>query len=142
MARWVEQAEIERRVARLYAEYARAVDDGDLAALRAMVIDDVVITRGGETFPGAEEFMAVYRGVVDAGRAVPALRDGACWSMPPRVGGSGCGPTSAPSSSTWARPASSSGGTTTSSWRPTAGCDSPTSGNLVERVVALPASTI
>lgn len=62
-----EQAETECRVARLYAEYARAVDDGDLAALRAMVIDDVAITRGGETFPGAEEFMAVYRGVVDAG---------------------------------------------------------------------------
>jgi len=61
------QAEIEQRVARLYAEYARAVDDGDLVALRAMVADDVVITRGGETFPGVEEFMAVYRGVVDAG---------------------------------------------------------------------------
>lgn len=61
------QAEIERRVARLYAEYARAVDDGDLAALRAMVVDDVAITRGGETTRGAEEFMAVYQGVVDAG---------------------------------------------------------------------------
>jgi hypothetical protein len=62
-----QQAEIERRVARLYAEYARAVDDGDLVTLRAMVADDVAITRGGETFPGVEEFMAVYQGVVDAG---------------------------------------------------------------------------
>lgn len=62
-----DQAEIERRVGRLYAEYARAVDDGDLDSLRAMVVDDVAITRGGETSTGAEGFMAVYRGVVDAG---------------------------------------------------------------------------
>lgn len=50
------------RSAQLYYAYARAVDDGDLEALRAMVVDDVRITRGdGPTEEGVEAFLDVYR---------------------------------------------------------------------------------
>lgn len=50
------------RSARLYARYALAVDAGDLGALRAMVTDDVGVTRG-ELPPtsGVEAFLDVYR---------------------------------------------------------------------------------
>ena len=50
------------RSARLYARYARAVDDGDLEALRAMVTDDVGVSRGDlPTESGVEAFLDVYR---------------------------------------------------------------------------------
>ncbi|RBY83675.1 nuclear transport factor 2 family protein [Geodermatophilus sp. TF02-6] len=48
--------------ARLYHRYAKAVDDGDLDALRAMVTEDVEITRGdAPTERGVEAFLDVYR---------------------------------------------------------------------------------
>jgi hypothetical protein len=50
------------RSARLYARYARAVDDGDLEALRALVTDDVGVTRGDlPPESGVEAFLDVYR---------------------------------------------------------------------------------
>lgn len=50
------------RSARLYYRYCRAVDDGDLDELRAMVTDDVRITRGDQpTEQGVEAFLDVYR---------------------------------------------------------------------------------
>ena len=50
------------RSARLYALYAQAVDRGDLEALRAMVTDDVGVTRGDlPPESGVEAFLDVYR---------------------------------------------------------------------------------
>lgn len=50
------------RSAQLYYAYARAVDAGDLDALRAMVTEDVRITRGAHpTEQGVEAFLDVYR---------------------------------------------------------------------------------
>ena len=50
------------RSARVYYTYARAVDEGDLDTLRAMVTDDIRITRGqNPTEDGVEAFLAVYR---------------------------------------------------------------------------------
>ncbi|WZH52424.1 MAG: nuclear transport factor 2 family protein [Nocardioides alkalitolerans] len=57
-----ENAELGARAARTYYVYARAVDEGDLDALRAMVTDDVRITRGDHpTEDGVEAFLDVYR---------------------------------------------------------------------------------
>ena len=61
------------RSARLYARYARAVDAGDLGALRAMVTDDVGVTRGDlPTTSGVEAFLDVYRAHVAQG--IPVCR--------------------------------------------------------------------
>ena len=50
------------RSARVYYTYARAVDEGDLDTLRAMVTDDIRITRGqNPTEDGVEAFLDVYR---------------------------------------------------------------------------------
>lgn len=50
------------RSARLYYRYARAVDEGDLDTLRAIVTDNVKITRGDHpTEQGVEAFLDVYR---------------------------------------------------------------------------------
>ena len=50
------------RSARVYYTYARAVDEGDLDSLRAMVTDDIQITRGDlPTENGVEKFLDVYR---------------------------------------------------------------------------------
>ncbi len=50
------------RSARVYYVYARAVDEGDLDTLRAMVTDDIQITRGDHpTEDGVEAFLDVYR---------------------------------------------------------------------------------
>jgi len=58
-----ENAELGARAARTYYVYARAVDEGDLDTLRAMVTDDVQITRGDHpTEDGVEKFLDVYRG--------------------------------------------------------------------------------
>ncbi len=55
-------AELDARSARLYYRYARAVDEGDLDTLRAIVTDDVQITRGDHpTEDGVEAFLDVYR---------------------------------------------------------------------------------
>lgn len=48
--------------ARLYYRYAKAVDDGDLDALRDLVTDDVGVSRGEHpTEWGVEAFLDVYR---------------------------------------------------------------------------------
>lgn len=50
------------RSAELYYAYARAVDEGDLDGLRAIVTDDIKITRGDNpTEDGIEKFLDVYR---------------------------------------------------------------------------------
>jgi hypothetical protein len=50
------------RSERLYYLYARGVDAGDLEALRAIVTDDVLITRGEHpTEQGVDAFLDVYR---------------------------------------------------------------------------------
>ncbi|MDT9591683.1 nuclear transport factor 2 family protein [Nocardioides zeae] len=50
------------RATRSYHVYARAVDEGDLDALRALATDDVRITRGDHpTEDGVEAFLDVYR---------------------------------------------------------------------------------
>ncbi|MBM7516480.1 nuclear transport factor 2 family protein [Nocardioides nitrophenolicus] len=50
------------RSARVYFRYARAVDEGDLDTLRALVTDDIKITRGDHpTEDGVEAFLDVYR---------------------------------------------------------------------------------
>ncbi len=57
-----DNAELGARAARTYYVYARAVDEGDLDTLRAMVTDDVRITRGDHpTEDGVEAFLDVYR---------------------------------------------------------------------------------
>lgn len=55
-------AELGARSARLYYRYCRAVDEGDLDALQAMVTGDVRITRGDQPEEqGVESFLGVYR---------------------------------------------------------------------------------
>lgn len=50
------------RAADVYYRYARAVDQGDLDALRGLVTDDIKITRGANpTEQGLEAFLDVYR---------------------------------------------------------------------------------
>lgn len=55
-------ATLAARSAQLYYTYARAVDEGDLDTLRAIVTDDVQVTRGDHpTEQGVEKFLDVYR---------------------------------------------------------------------------------
>jgi 3-phenylpropionate/cinnamic acid dioxygenase small subunit len=55
-------AALAARSAELYYTYARAVDEEDLDTLRAIVTDDVLITRGDNpTEQGVEKFLDVYR---------------------------------------------------------------------------------
>jgi hypothetical protein len=57
-----ENATLAARSAQVYYTYARAVDEGDLETLRAMVTDDIRITRGDHpTEEGVEAFLDVYR---------------------------------------------------------------------------------
>ncbi|MEU1956688.1 nuclear transport factor 2 family protein [Nocardia rhamnosiphila] len=57
-----DHATLGARSARLYYRYARAVDEGDLDALRAMVTDDVKFTPSDRpTEVGVEAFLGVYR---------------------------------------------------------------------------------
>lgn len=65
-----------QRCADLYHTYARAVDSGDLGLLRALVTDDVSLTRGGETEHGVDAFMAVYRAHQEL--SVPMTRHAIC----------------------------------------------------------------
>ncbi|MFW6773904.1 nuclear transport factor 2 family protein [Nocardioides sp. CPCC 205120] len=61
------------RAARAYYAYARAVDEGDLEALRDLAADDVRVTRGDHpTEQGVEAFLDVYRAHV--AQAVPLCR--------------------------------------------------------------------
>ena len=56
------------RSARVYYTYARAVDEGDLDTLRALVTDDVKVTRGDHpTEEGVEAFLDVYRAHIALG---------------------------------------------------------------------------
>lgn len=55
------QAELGTRVAMVLYRYALAVDTGDLEALRAMVTEDIQITRADGTRSGIEPFLDVYR---------------------------------------------------------------------------------
>lgn len=55
------QTELSTRVARVLYRYALAVDTGDLKALRAMVTEDIQITRADGTRSGIEPFLDVYR---------------------------------------------------------------------------------
>lgn len=58
----VDGAMLAARSAQLYYAYAQAVDEGDLDALRTMVTDDVLVTRGDHpTEQGVEAFLDVYR---------------------------------------------------------------------------------
>ena len=52
---------ITERVGRLLFDYARAVDEHDLVALRELITDDVVITRIDGRHEGVEAFLDVYR---------------------------------------------------------------------------------
>lgn len=57
-----ENAVLAARSAQVYYAYCRAVDEGDLDTLRALVTDDVRITRGDNpTEQGVEAFLDVYR---------------------------------------------------------------------------------
>ncbi|WP_280216716.1 nuclear transport factor 2 family protein [Nocardia neocaledoniensis] len=68
-----DNAILSSRSARLYYRYARAIDEGDLAAIRAMVTDDVKITRGDRpTEEGVEALLDVCR--AHNARAVPVSR--------------------------------------------------------------------
>lgn len=55
------QTDLSMRVARALYRYALAVDTGDLKALRAMVTEDVQISRADGTRSGMEPFLDVYR---------------------------------------------------------------------------------
>jgi 3-phenylpropionate/cinnamic acid dioxygenase small subunit len=55
-------ATLAARSAQLYYTYARAVDEGDLDTLRAIVTADVQVTRGDHpTERGVEAFLDIYR---------------------------------------------------------------------------------
>jgi len=57
-----DNATLGARSARLYYQYARAVDEGDLDALRAIAAPGIRITRGDHpTEDGVEKFLDVYR---------------------------------------------------------------------------------
>lgn len=48
-------------VERIFFLYSRAVDEGDLDALRNLITDDVRLTRAEGTREGVERFLDVYR---------------------------------------------------------------------------------
>jgi len=61
-------AALAARSARVYYTYARAVDEGDLDTLRALVTDDIQVTRGDHpTEHGVEAFLDVYRAHIALG---------------------------------------------------------------------------
>lgn len=55
------QAELSMRAATVLYQYALAVDTEDLEALRALVTEDIQITRAEGTRSGMESFLDVYR---------------------------------------------------------------------------------
>ena len=57
-----DNAVLAARSAQLYYTYARAVDEGDLDALRGIATDDIKTSRGtNPTVDGVEAFLDVYR---------------------------------------------------------------------------------
>ena len=57
-----DNAALAARSAQLYYTYARAVDEGDLDALRGIATDDIKTSRGtNPTVDGVEAFLDVYR---------------------------------------------------------------------------------
>jgi len=57
----VGDAGLSARAAQLLYAYARAVDEGDIEALRALALPDVFLTRSGGTKQGIEVFLDLYR---------------------------------------------------------------------------------
>jgi len=49
------------RAAQVLYAYARAVDEGDIEALRELALPDVLLTRSGGTERGIEAFLGLYR---------------------------------------------------------------------------------
>lgn len=56
-----------RRAEQALYEYALAVDTSDMAALRTMITDDVVIDQNDKIDTGADDFIAVYAGFAESG---------------------------------------------------------------------------
>ena len=54
-------AVLSARAAQLLYAYARAVDEGDIEALRALTLPDVFLTRSDGTKQGIEVFLDLYR---------------------------------------------------------------------------------
>jgi ketosteroid isomerase-like protein len=54
-------AGLSARAAQVLYAYARAVDEGDIEALRALALPDVLLTRSDGTKQGIEAFLDLYR---------------------------------------------------------------------------------
>jgi 3-phenylpropionate/cinnamic acid dioxygenase small subunit len=59
-------AVLSARAAQLLYAYARAVDEGDIEALRGLAVPDVLLTRSDGTRHGIEAFLDLYRGFAAA----------------------------------------------------------------------------
>ena len=57
----VGDADLSARAAQVLYAYARAVDEGDIEALRALALPDVFLTRSDGTKQGIEVFLDLYR---------------------------------------------------------------------------------
>ena len=57
----VADAGLSARAAQLLYAYARAVDQGDIEALRALAVPDIWLTRSDGTKQGIEAFLDLYR---------------------------------------------------------------------------------
>lgn len=60
------EAGLSARASQLLYAYARAVDEGDIEALRGLAVDDVLLTRADGTRRGIEAFLDLYRGFAAA----------------------------------------------------------------------------
>lgn len=57
----IADADLSARAAQVLYAYARAVDEGDIEALRALAVPDVFLTRSDGTKQGIEVFLDLYR---------------------------------------------------------------------------------
>jgi SnoaL-like domain len=57
----IADADLSARAAQVLYAYARAVDEADIEALRALVVPDVFLTRSDGTKQGIEVFLDLYR---------------------------------------------------------------------------------
>ena len=57
----VADARLSARAAQVLYAYARAVDEGDIEALRRLAVPDVLLTRSDGTKQGIEAFLDLYR---------------------------------------------------------------------------------
>jgi hypothetical protein len=57
----VGDAGLSARAAQVLYAYARAVDEGDIEALRGLAVPNVLLTRSGGTKQGIEAFLDLYR---------------------------------------------------------------------------------